>query len=76
MVAVLFVLPILSNLLPSNWHADVVRWLPSSAGDAITGTVSGAHPHMFSPWGQFAVLAVYTVIVLIAGVALFRKRDA
>jgi ABC-type transport system involved in multi-copper enzyme maturation permease subunit len=76
MVAVLFVLPILSNLLPSNWHADVVRWLPSSAGDAITGTVSGAHPHMFSPWGQFAVLAVYTVIVLIAGVTLFRKRDA
>lgn len=76
MVALLFVLPILSNLLPSNWYADVVRWLPSSAGDAITGTVSGVHPHLFSPWGEFAVLAAYTVAALIAGIVLFRKRDA
>ena len=76
MVALLFVIPILTNLLPSNWHDDMVRWLPSSAGDAITGTVSGAHPHMFSPWGEFAVLGAYTVVALIAGVVLFRKRDA
>jgi ABC-type transport system involved in multi-copper enzyme maturation permease subunit len=76
MVAILFVVPILVNLLPSQWRADVVRWLPSSAGDAITRTVSGAQPHMFSPWGQFAVLAGYTVAALIAGIVLFRKRDA
>ena len=44
MVAVLFVIPILVNLLPDSWHADVVRWLPSSAGDAITSTVAGAAP--------------------------------
>jgi ABC-type transport system involved in multi-copper enzyme maturation permease subunit len=76
MVAALFVVPILSNLLPEQWRADVVRWLPSSAGDAITGTVSGRHVHMFSPWGQFAVLAAYTVAALIAGMVLFRNRDA
>src|ERR1039457_630362 len=76
MVAVLFVIPILVNLLPDSWHADVVRWLPSSAGDAITSTVSGAHPHMFSPWGELAVLGAYTVAALIAGFILFRKRDA
>ena len=76
MVAVLFVIPILVNLLPDSWHADVVRWLPSSAGDAITSTVAGAHPHMFSPWGEFAVLGAYTVAFLIAGFILFRKRDA
>jgi ABC-type transport system involved in multi-copper enzyme maturation permease subunit len=76
MVALLFVLPILSNLLPNQWHADIVRWLPSSAGDSITSTVSGAHPNMFSPWGQFAVLAAYAVAALIAGAVLFRKRDA
>jgi ABC-2 type transport system permease protein len=76
MVAALFVIPILANLLPQAWHDDVVRWLPSSAGDAITGTVTGSHPHMFSPWGEFAVLAVYTAVVLIAGLVLFRKRDA
>ncbi|MGA2827114.1 MAG: ABC transporter permease subunit [Streptosporangiaceae bacterium] len=76
MVAVLFVIPILVNLLPDTWHADVVRWLPSSAGDAITSTVAGAHPHMFSPWGEFAVLGAYTAAALIAGFILFRKRDA
>jgi ABC-2 type transport system permease protein len=76
MVAVLFVIPILANLLPSNWRDDVVRWLPSSAGDAITATVGNAHPHMFSPWGEFLVLGIYTAVVLVAGFVLFRKRDA
>jgi ABC-type transport system involved in multi-copper enzyme maturation permease subunit len=76
MVAALFVIPILANLLPQAWRDDVVRWLPSSAGMSITATVTGAHPHLFSPWGELAVLAAYTVVVLIAGIALFRKRDA
>ncbi|HLH59360.1 MAG TPA: ABC transporter permease subunit [Streptosporangiaceae bacterium] len=76
MVAALFVIPILVNLLPNSWHNDLVRWLPSSAGDAITSTVSGSHPHMFSPWGEFLVLGIYTVVVLVAGFILFRNRDA
>ena len=38
---------------------------------------SGAQdPHLFSPWSQFAVFAVYTVILLAVGAVLFRKRDA
>jgi hypothetical protein len=32
--------------------------------------------HLFSPWGQFTVFAVYTAILLIVGGFLFRKRDA
>ncbi len=38
----------------------------------------GGHedPHLFAPWNQFAVFAVYTVILLGAGALLFRKRDA
>ncbi len=76
MVAVLFVIPILTNLLPNSWHADIVRWLPSSAGDAITSTVAGSHPHMFSAWGEFLVLGIYTAVVLLAGFILFRNRDA
>jgi hypothetical protein len=31
---------------------------------------------LFSPWGQFAVFAVYTAILLVVGGILFRKRDA
>lgn len=79
MIGLLFVLPVLVNLLPSSWGNDLVRWLPSSAGRAISATVWEAGPqnsHLFSPWGQFTVFAVYTAVLLVVGGILFRKRDA
>ena len=39
-------------------------------------TVGPQDPHLFSPWGQFTVFAVYTAILLVVGGILFRKRDA
>jgi ABC-2 type transport system permease protein len=75
-IGLLFVIPILANLLPGNWYAEIRRWLPSSTGDAISVTVGPGPDHLFSPWGQFTVYAVYTVILLIVGGILFRKRDA
>jgi ABC-2 type transport system permease protein len=75
-IGLLFVIPILAHLLPSSWYDDIVRWLPDSAGTAITAVVGGQNPHLFSPWSQFAVFAVYTAILLIIGAILFRKRDA
>ena len=76
MIGLLFVIPTLVNLLPHGWGNDLVRWLPSSAGRAISATVGGQDPHLFSPWGQFAVFAVYTAVLLVVGGILFRKRDA
>ena len=76
-IGLLFVIPVLVNLLP--WHNDLERWLPSSAGRAISATVWEAGPqnsHLFSPWGQFTVFAVYTAVLLVVGGILFRKRDA
>ena len=76
-IGLLFVIPVLVNLLP--WRNDLVRWLPSSAGRAISATVWNSGPqnsHLFSPWGQFAVFAVYTAVLLVVGGILFRKRDA
>jgi ABC-type transport system involved in multi-copper enzyme maturation permease subunit len=35
-IGLLFVIPILAHLLPSNWYDDIARWLPSSTGDAIS----------------------------------------
>jgi hypothetical protein len=75
-IGLLFVIPILVHLLPSSWYHDIVRWLPDSAGTAISATVGPQDPHLFSPWGQFTVFAVYTAILLIVGAILFRKRDA
>jgi len=75
-IGLLFVIPILAHLLPGNWYADIARWLPSSTGDAISVTIGPGPDHLFAPWGQFAVFAVYTAILLGVGAFLFRKRDA
>ena len=75
-IGLLFVIPILAHLLPGSWYDDIARWLPSSTGDAISVTVGSGPDHLFSPWGQFAVYAVYTAVLLIVGGVLFRKRDA
>ena len=76
MLGLLFVIPVLVNMLPDGWDNDLVRWLPTSAGRAISATVGPQDPNLFSPWGQFAVFAVCTAVLLVVGGILFRKRDA
>jgi ABC-2 type transport system permease protein len=77
-VGLLFVVSILVNLLPQSWQVNVDKWMPALAGGQIWTTVSraGQNPPLFSPWAGFAVLCGYAAIALIAGVLLFRKRDA
>jgi ABC-2 type transport system permease protein len=75
-IGLLFVVPILVHLLPHSWYIDVERWLPDAAGRAISATIGGQDPNLFSPWSQFAVFAVYTAVLLVIGAVLFRKRDA
>ena len=75
----LFLVPQLARALPSAWYADLIRWLPGPGVIAvITNTQGQANdpPHLFSGWGEFAVFGSYTMILLILGAALFRKRDA
>jgi ABC-type transport system involved in multi-copper enzyme maturation permease subunit len=74
----LFLVPQLAKALPSQWYADVVRWLPGGdVVNAITSTrASSLSPNMFSAWGEFAVFGAYTVILLAAGAVLFARRDA
>jgi ABC-2 type transport system permease protein len=76
-VGLLFVVTILVNFLPSSWQDHVDKWIPAMAGTQIWSTIpSQGQPAMFAPWTGFAVFCGYAVIVLIAAVALFRKRDA
>ena len=76
MVGILFILPIIVDVLPSNWSQDISRWLPNSAADAILTTGSSGDPNLFPAWGQLAVTAGYAVILLVIGAIMFRKRDA
>ena len=74
-MGLLFVLPIIVNVLPHSWHDAVLRWLPSSAGNAISTTVG--HPdHVFSGWGEIIVFAAYVAVLLLMGGWMFRTRDA
>ena len=75
-IGVVFVLPIIVNIMPESWQQDIVRWLPSSAGGVLTTTVGLPEPHYFPPWGQFGVTAAYAAAALIIGAVLLRKRDA
>lgn len=75
--ALLFLLPQLAKALPSQWYAEVVRWLPGGdVTNAITSTERQLPPHLFTAGGEFAVFGGYTAIVLVAGALLLRRRDA
>lgn len=68
----------LARALPTAWYNDVVRWIPGGQFDGAI-TSSGPQPvgrNMFPAWGELAVFGGYTLIVLIAGAILLRRRDA
>ena len=73
--AVMLVLPLLSNFMPSDWQADVDRWLPLNAGTAVLQQ-GPPEANQFGPWTGLAVLFGYALIALAAGGVLLRRRDA
>ena len=53
------------------------KWVPAIAGSQIWAVKpSTGSPPMFAPWTGFAVFCGYAAIALIAGLILFRRRDA
>ncbi|MDQ2814729.1 MAG: ABC transporter permease [Actinomycetota bacterium] len=74
-IGVVFVLPILSGLLPGNWGAHINAYLPEQAGTLITHTreVSG---DLLSPWQGFGVLCLWAALLFVAASYLLARRDA
>ena len=75
-IGLMFVLPVLIQLLPSDWRWDIVRFFPDAAGRVLSVTVGSANPHLWSAWPQFLVTVIWAVVLVGAGGYLFRKRDA
>jgi len=68
-VAVFFVFPPLTNLLPTSLTDHFVQYLPSNAGAVLLdGTFGVAHP--LTPWTGFAVMCGYAVVLI--GLAAWR----
>jgi len=73
--ALMLVLPILSNFIPSDWQANLDRWLPLNAGMTVM-QMGPPEPDQFGPWTGLAVLFGYAVIALGGGALVLRQRDA
>lgn len=73
-LGLLFVLPIIGSFLPGDIGRTIRKLLPSSAGGAIMGTRPS--PDVLSPWVGLGVFALYTVVLLVAALVAFQRRDA
>jgi ABC-2 type transport system permease protein len=70
----LFVLPGINDILPSEISNSINPYLPSSAGGAIAKALPD--PHTLSPWGGFAVYCGYTIVLVALAAYLLVRRDA
>ncbi|MCW2528144.1 MAG: transporter permease subunit [Pseudonocardiales bacterium] len=74
LVAILLVIPGLTQLLPAPWNQTVTKYLPSPAGEAMA--TYRHFPNHLSAFGGLGVLIAYTAVTLaLAGIVLVR-RDA
>jgi ABC-2 type transport system permease protein len=74
-LALVFVVGNMAFLLPGSWGEWIAKLLPGNAGSGIAMPVS-FNPQLLDPWPGFAVFAAETAVLLVAGYAVFRRRDA
>jgi len=75
-IGLMFVLPIIIQILPTTWRDDIMRFFPDAAGRVLSITVGGGNQHLWSAWPQFLVTVVWAAVLVGLGAYLFRKRDA
>jgi len=75
-IGLMFVLPIIIQVLPDHWRWDIMRFFPDAAGRVLSVTIGQDNPHLWSAWPQFGVTLIYAAVLLMVGAYLFRKRDA
>jgi ABC-2 type transport system permease protein len=75
-IGLMFVVPIIVQILPSSWRDEIMRFFPDAAGRVLSVTVNQNVDHLWPAWGQFGVTAVYAVVLVGIGAYLFRTRDA
>jgi hypothetical protein len=74
LVALLFILPIVTGFLPASFQESVGRYFPAQAGMSVFNVVPD--PAALSPWAGFAVLLAYGAASLAVGGLLLVRRDA
>ena len=70
----LFAVQIAAGFLPGSWSGDVGKYLPSTAGLAVTGV--RPDPASLPPWAGFGVFCLYALVLLGAAAQRMRRGDA
>ena len=70
----LYGLPLAAGFLPGSMAADVSKFLPANAGQAVTSV--HPDPTMLQPWTGFGVLCLYAAVLLALSAARMRRGDA
>jgi uncharacterized protein YjeT (DUF2065 family) len=74
LVGLVFIVPGLGSLvLPASWRDDVLKFLPSNAGDAFAAITPA--PNLLGAGAGAAVFAAWVVVPLLAAALLLRRRD-
>ena len=74
-LGVVFVLGNMVFLLPGEWGEWAGKLMPGNAGSGVATPVS-FNPDLLAPWAGFAVFSIEVAVVLLAGWAVLRRRDA
>jgi ABC-2 type transport system permease protein len=75
LVALLFVVGNMANLIPGDVGLWITRLMPGNAGSAISTPVS-FNPNLLDAWPGFGVFVAEVGVLLVLATALLRRRDA
>ncbi|MCW2912199.1 MAG: putative transporter rane protein [Actinomycetia bacterium] len=75
LLGVLFVPPLLLDLLPGSWKTTIGPYIPMLSGGQIY-VAAHREPASLAPWTGFGVFCLYAAAALLAGFALINHRDA
>jgi hypothetical protein len=75
LLGVLFVPPLLLDLLPGSWKTTIGPYIPMQSGSQV---YIAAHREAASlgPWAGFGVFCIYAAAAVLAGFVIVSRRDA
>jgi ABC-type transport system involved in multi-copper enzyme maturation permease subunit len=77
LVAVLFVLPIIFQLIPNDFFKEARKYLPTNAFQAMlqAGSSQPLDSSLLEPWQGTLVIGTYVVVLLAAAFTTLKQRD-
>ena len=73
-VALLFIVPIVLNVIPADIVRSINKYFLGSAGQQVASVLPT--PDALGPWTGFLVFAAETAVLLVLGALLVKRRDA